>query len=173
MIRRLPDGRLHHQHQTGDGKTYWHAHYMANGDKSTYRHPLSDDRAHPVPARPYPIRERPGSPESVIATPRELDPDPREIEHEPVPRQLVDRPRFPLFTWILVIAAIAAVAFLIANRPAPRSSHQPTVELSPGRGTTAGAGDTSPSDLGASADGSFAAPDHGDVLVGLADTGAP
>lgn len=58
----------------------------------------------------------------------------------------------------LVLLAIA-VAGIVATLAAPRTTHQPTVELGSSEGTTAGAGDTALTvNLGASAAGSSGAP---------------
>jgi hypothetical protein len=53
------------------------------------------------------------------------------------------------------LGALLAVAGIVATLAAPRTTHQPTVELGSSGGTTAGAGDTSLTvNLGASAVGS-------------------
>jgi hypothetical protein len=102
---------------------------------------------------------RQGTPDPVAPYERlDLRVDPERV-HQVVVYVNADRPRFPVLTWLLVIAIVAAAAFLIANRSAPRSAHQSTVELGPSAGTTAGAGDTSlPVNLGASAAGPIGAP---------------
>ncbi len=90
-----------------------------------------------------------------------------------------DRPAFPLLTVILAILLIVAGVALITSpirepRAAPRTTHQPTVELGPSAGTTAGAGDTSLTvNLGASAVGSSGAPHAGVGQRAVEPVGAP
>jgi hypothetical protein len=152
--RRPPEPRPLHHHTVDDGASdpIWHRHAMPNGDVGPYRHPLRYAQAH---------------------RPRSADDFDR---RRPEP----DRSGM-VIVWMAVLFALCLLAIAIAGivahlAAAPRTTHQPTVELGPSEGTTAGAGDTPLTvNLGASAVGSSGAPLEREAWLGVtrAKTSAP